>query len=145
METSTSCSTHLCIYWLVLVCALTRNPTCNLVFWEDTRNNWATQPRHDFYLNLLFLRILSKKKYRNVLNTTRKLFLKKKIGKNSKFYMMNIFPEQKKVDCKTWTTVSSILCHLLLCSHFLANWIVLKHLLQSSQFIICKYLNMYEF
>ena len=37
-ETSICCSTYLCIHWLILACALTRDRTCNLGIWEQRGN-----------------------------------------------------------------------------------------------------------
>ena len=36
--------TYLCIHWLILLCALIRDRTCNLGVLEDTPTNWAMRP-----------------------------------------------------------------------------------------------------
>ena len=41
-ERLTCCSTYLCIHWLILVCALTRDQT--LAHWDDSVTNGDTWP-----------------------------------------------------------------------------------------------------
>ena len=47
-ETLICFSTYLCIHWLILVCALTRDRTSTLAYWAKAPTkaliNWATQP-----------------------------------------------------------------------------------------------------
>ena len=43
-ETVICCSAYLCIHWLILVCAVTRDWITTLAYWDDTLTSWATWP-----------------------------------------------------------------------------------------------------
>ena len=43
------CSTYLCIHWLILVLALTRDQTHSLGVLNDALTNWATWPGHKVF------------------------------------------------------------------------------------------------
>ena len=52
-ETLMCCSTRLGIHRLILVCALSRDQTCNPEYQDDALTNWTTQPRCSSFSNFL--------------------------------------------------------------------------------------------
>ena len=72
------CSTYLCIHWLILVCALTGDPTCNLDIWGQHANqlSYLTRACAEFFLNfILYFKksVFQKKTHKQSANTNDKL------------------------------------------------------------------------
>ena len=72
-ETAVGCSTYLCIHWLLLVCALIGDQTCNLGTWGQCSNQLSYSARTllGFLLRLHWICIVSNHKHDIVIHLYR--------------------------------------------------------------------------